>query len=194
MNAGIMNSENVQQYLYGLEKEMDLPFHSSPKVLTTIYNLVRKYSSFEPEEVFQAINDVIADGSVLRLFKGRKDGNLSICVYYAAKWRIGSQIASNRAQKRTADVVSLSATIGDETTVEDTLGHSDEIATNEAKQLMNKFYNTLSEKDKVLYIMLLEDHSVTKISEVLGCSPTYASRRIKAFYEVAKKRITNMTK
>lgn len=185
-----MDSANLISFLKDLEAETGLPYNSQKKVLTTIFNLVRKYSGFEAEEVMQAVVDRIADGTVGRLYRGRKDDNLSLCVWYATKWKLGNMIAERTAQKRNADLVSFSALTSEGTEIGELIGDDYEnVLHNEKIDSLKHIAESLNPEDKLLYVMLWEDKTTKDIAEVFDCSASYASRMVTDLLEKIRKRM-----
>jgi hypothetical protein len=186
-----MEGATLIRFLQDLEKETGLPFHSQKKVLTTIYNLINRYPVLESDTVIDIIVNEISKGRVEKLFRGRNDNNLSICIYYSGRYALNNHINSLSAQKRQADLVSLDSANEDGHSLSETEGNNDSERGMIIADTMNTFYNSLTHKEKVLYSLLIQEEDDDKIAEVFDCSRSYANRMRNRFYEMAKKRISN---
>lgn len=188
-----MDSKMIYRTLVALERETGLPY-SGKKVLSTVFNLIRKYSTLEPEVVWSEILRRITDGTVEKLFRGRTDGNLSICIYYSGWYAITNVLKTMGGQKRSVDMVSLDRTISSEDsedTLESMIGNEDH-SFNDDISLMKSFAETLTDKEKILYVYFLEDRRNSVIAKELGISKVAVGKMKEKFYTMARKRLTAM--
>lgn len=188
-----MNQEFLIKTLKGLEASTGLPY-AQKKVLSTIYNLIRKYSFLEQDLALGIILDQIANGTIEKLYNGRTDGNLSVCIYYASRNALSDECDKQNVQKRTSDLVSLDCEVSEDTTLEDMIGTDTEVSEQNTNDLMKRLFDSLSEEEKIYYVYYLEGIKDSEIARDLGFSRTAAGKKRKAFYEMAKKRIQLMQK
>lgn len=181
------------QTLKGLERTTGLPY-AQKKVVSTIYNLIRKYSFLDNDLALGIIFDQIANGNVEKLYNGRTDGNLSICIYYSSKYALSTECKYQNGQKRTGDNVSLDSEVFEDTPLSEIIGVDTESRLKDSNDLMNRLFESLNEEEKIYYTYYLEDATDADIGRQLGFSRSAAGKKRRAFYEMAKKRLSLMQK
>ena len=181
-----------------------IPF-SDKKAMYSVSNLMSKWRRYDSDDVIANLVDPMCISDIISTYHA-KNNDIGNAVFYAGRRQMIRYHAKMNAQKMGGiganhlgeddaigvTIVSLSSEIGENTSIEDSVGKDSISGEIDAKDVCNKIFNTVcdDEREKIVFGLMVKDHTVTcrEIAETIGLSQEMANRIRNRIIERCNKR------